>query len=108
MYVANIDDEYITCLATRGAIASTINRLREMAGSILLSWSTMDHLENMCSGHHPLLTVEDSISPVGDMSTSDVAHMQASSRSNVDQGSSRKVIAAPICIKHRAGTCLIF
>ncbi|MDB5769841.1 MAG: 2-hydroxy-3-oxopropionate reductase [Burkholderia sp.] len=88
VYVADINVEYITRLAARGAIASPINGLREMAGSIFQSLSIIDHFGNVCFGHHPLLTMDDSISTVGDMSTSDVVLTQASSKCNVDQGSS--------------------
>lgn len=86
VHVADINAENVARLAAVGALASSVQELRQSADTVFLSLPSIDQVEDVCFGPEPLIVAGGSIRTVVDMSTSDVQRSRALARRLADHG----------------------
>lgn len=86
VHVADINTENVARLAALGALASSVQELRQSADTVFLSLPSIDQVEDVCFGEEPLIVDGGSIRTVVDMSTSDVQRTRALARRLADHG----------------------
>lgn len=77
VHVADVSAENIARAVANGAIASSIEALRETVEVVFLSLPSIDQVEEVCFGSKPLITQSGRIHTIVDMSTSDVTRTRA-------------------------------
>lgn len=108
VHVADLNTENVVRLAGLGAVASTIEGLRQTVDTVFLSLPSIDQVEAVCFGPDSLIVDGGSIQTVVDMSTSDVPRTRALAARLAQRGV--RFLDAPVARSREAannGTLLI-
>lgn len=108
VHVADLNAEAVARLAAQGAVASSLEGLRQSVHTVFLSLPSIDQVEAVCFGPDGLIVEGGSIRTVVDMSTSDVPRTRALAAKLAERGVN--FLDAPVARSREAarnGTLLI-
>ncbi|GLS16463.1 NAD(P)-dependent oxidoreductase [Hydrogenophaga electricum] len=108
VHVADLNAEAVARLAAQGAVASSLEGLRQSVHTVFLSLPSIDQVEAVCLGTGGLIVEGGSIRTVVDMSTSDVPRTRALAAKLAERGVN--FLDAPVARSREAarnGTLLI-
>lgn len=108
VHVADLNAEAVARLAAQGAVASSLEGLRQSVHTVFLSLPSIDQVEAVCFGTGGLIVEGGSIRTVVDMSTSDVPRTRALAAKLAERGVN--FLDAPVARSREAarnGTLLI-